>query len=362
MLNKTILFRNFVNSLSHKSSKKIVVIESDDWGAIRMPSKKVYNDLVQKQIIRADDPFTKYDSLASEDDLALLFEVLSSVKGSDGSPVVLTADCIMANPDFKKIKQSGFREYHYESVVETLNKYPKHANCFDIWKQGISQNIFKPQLHGREHVNVLPWLNYLQQNKNEYIEAFERETYAVNANIVGALNFYNQTQREYLDNVINDACLLFEKIFDFKSKTFIAPNYIWDSYVEQSLNNNNITYLQGSKTQNIPTITGGIKKKYHYTGQKNKLNQTYLVRNCLFEPSISPNLDYVSICMKHVSNAFFWKTPAIISSHRLNYVGFLEESNRDKNLKQLKMLLKMIVKEWPEVVFMSSDELINEIQ
>ena len=354
---KAALARNLINILGCKIPKKIVIIESDDWGAIRMPSKKVYNDLVQKDIIKADDPFTKYDSLASEEDLNLLFEVLSSVKGANGKPAVLTADCIMANPDFEKIKQSGYREYYYETAVETLKKYPKHSTCFNIWKQGINQEVFKPQLHGREHVNVLPWLKHLQESEKNYKYAFERSTYAINSNISAALNYSNLVEEKYLDEVINDACKLFEKAFGFKSETFIAPNYTWGLGVERSLNNNNIAYLQGSKTQNVPSLLGKTQTKYHYTGQKNKFKQTYLVRNCLFEPSVSPNLDYVSVCMKQISNSFYWKKPAIISSHRLNYVGYLDEKNRDKNLHSLKELLQRIVKIWPDVVFMSTDEL-----
>lgn len=353
------IIRNLINFPGYKTKKKLVVIESDDWGAIRMPSKKDYHDLVKKGIIQDDDPFTKYDSLASEDDLSLLFEVLSSVKGDDGEPAVLTADCIMANPDFEKIARSGYKEYYYETVQDTLMKYPKHSGCFDIWKQGMDQDIFKPQLHGREHVNVLPWIQHLQQNEKSYRAAFEKGTYAINSNIVAALNYTTISEKEYLNDVINDACAMFETAFGFKSDSFIAPNYTWGSGVEKSLKDNNINYLQGSKTHNVPTLTGKTQTKYHYTGQTNKLKQTYLVRNCLFEPSLAPNLDYVAVCMKHISASFYWKKPAIISSHRLNYVGFLDEGNRDRNLRSLKDLLNRIIKTWPDVVFISTDELAN---
>lgn len=349
--------RNLINFPGYKTKRKFVIIESDDWGAIRMPSKKVYHDLVKKGIIQDDEPFTKYDSLASEEDLNLLFEVLSSVKGADGKPAVLTADCIMANPDFERIKQSGYKEYYYETAADTLKNYPKHSNCFDIWKQGMARDVFKPQLHGREHVNVLSWMQYLQQNDELYSYAFERGTYAINPTIVAALNYTTIVEQEYLNEVINDACALFETAFGFKSDTFIAPNYTWGSGVEKSLKNNNINYIQGSKTHKVPNLTRKTQTKYHYTGQTNKLKQTYLVRNCLFEPTVSPNLDYVDVCMKHISSSFYWNKPAIISSHRLNYVGYLHEGNRDKNLRSLKELLNRIIKTWPDVIFITTDEL-----
>ena len=38
-------------------------------------------------------------------------------------------------------------------------------------------------------------------------------------------------------------------------------------------------------------------------------------------------------------------------------MGSLDEKNRTQNLKLLKTLLHKIVKKWPDVEFMSSDEL-----
>ena len=49
--------------------------------------------------------------------------------------------------------------------------------------------------------------------------------------------------------------------------------------------------------------------------------------------------------------------PAIISSHRLNFIGAIETINRDNHLIELKILLNNIVKQWPDVEFISSDQL-----
>ena len=61
--------------------------------------------------------------------------------------------------------------------------------------------------------------------------------------------------------------------------------------------------------------------------------------------------------MKEISTAFFWKKPAIISSHRVNYIGSINPKNRDKNLSLLQDLLGKNSQSWPEVEFMSTDEL-----
>ena len=49
-----------------------------------------------------------------------------------------------------------------------------------------------------------------------------------------------------------------------------------------------------------------------------------------------------------------WKKPAIISTHRINFIGFLDERNRTSNLKSFSLLLENILKKWPDVEFMTT--------
>jgi hypothetical protein len=67
--------------------------------------------------------------------------------------------------------------------------------------------------------------------------------------------------------------------------------------------------------------------------------------------------DNVGICLNQISNSFFWKNPAILTSHRINFIGSIEEDNRKRNLKLLEELIQKILKRWPNVEFMSSNEL-----
>jgi hypothetical protein len=96
---------------------------------------------------------------------------------------------------------------------------------------------------------------------------------------------------------------------------------------------------------------------------KTDLQQIYTVRNCVFEPSqMSDKYDNVRSCINEISDSFFWKKPAILTSHRINFIGSIEEDNRKRNLKLLEELIQKILKRWPNVEFMSSDELITLIQ
>jgi len=70
------LVKNYINARGWRTNKKYVIIESDDWGAIRMPSQEVYNKLLEHRIEVDKFSFDKYDALESEDDLKALFDTL----------------------------------------------------------------------------------------------------------------------------------------------------------------------------------------------------------------------------------------------------------------------------------------------
>jgi hypothetical protein len=101
---------------------------------------------------------------------------------------------------------------------------------------------------------------------------------------------------------------------------------------------------------------GNEKRRIRLLGMKSKAGLTYLTRNCFFEPSL-PGGDWVDRCLYEISNAFRWNKPALISSHRVNYIGTLYPENRSNGLKQLGSLLHRIMNKWPDAAFVTSSEL-----
>lgn len=360
------LKRNILNSVGYKTNRKIIVIESDDWGSIRIPSLDTQKILTEKKIISLKDPFSKYDALESETDLNELYNVLLSHKDKHGNPPTITANCVVANPDFDKIRASNFTKYIYEDITQTFARYPEHANSFSLWQHGIKEKVFYPQFHGREHLNVDLWIKSLQAKDFIFMTAFDNQTFAANPNanftkgnnIMAALDYNTEIERKNKIEVLRDGHNLFTKLLGYNSKSFIAPCYIWDTNLEEELYKMDVHYLQGSKFQNIPNINlNHYTKKYHYTSQKNKFGQYYFVRNALFEPVLNNKIEWVDECMKSITNAFLWGRPAIIGAHRLNFIGYIHPENREKNLSMLNDLLRRIIKKWPDVEFVNSAEL-----
>ena len=359
--------RNLLNILGWKSDRKIVVIESDDWGTVRVSSKEAYNFFLKNNLPVDECPYNSYDMLESNEDMELLYETLFSVKDKNGNPALLTANNIVANPDFEKIKDAGFLQYYYEPFTETYNRYPNHNKVMQLYEEGIEKKMLLPQFHGREHVNVARWLKALQENDKAAHLAFDQQMFSVHAQRkpvvvnewMDALDADSNDELNTKPRIIEEGLQLFRKIWGFRSASFIAPCYIWDSTLETVLATNGVQYLQGMAIQLEPLTEPGYRyeRKYHYQGQQNKLKQHYLVRNAFFEPSTNPSFDWVSDCLNRIEVAFRWKKPAIISTHRLNFMGSLQPQNRDNNLALFSKLLQQVTQHWPEVEFMSSAQL-----
>lgn len=360
------LSENLFNIPGWKTKRRIIVIESDDWGSIRMPSKDVY-ELCLKEGYRVDrNLFTKYDSLASEEDLTLLFDLLLSYKDEMSNNPVITANCLVANPDFKKIQESNFDQYHFELLTETFSKYPSHNKCFEIWHEGIRLNIFKPQSHGREHLNVSRFMKDLKMGDEDAHFAFKckmpgifkKNSVEKGNDYIVSLEHYDNSDEIGKELIVKEGLILFKELFGYSSKSFIASNYIWGPRLEHTLKEMDTHYIQGSKYQYIPTGKyKGYKTRYHFLGQTNTLKQIYITRNVYFEPTLNRDGSAISSAMRQIETAFFWQKPAIISMHRINFVGYIDKSNRDRTLVLFSELLKKILRKWPEVEFLSTSDL-----
>lgn len=357
---------NLINAIGWKTDKKIVVFESDDWGSIRMPSKLAYSEMVDHNIISPDYPYAKFDSLESESDIKGLIDVLIQYQDNRGIPPVFTTNVIVANPDFALIESCNFERYYYEDFRETYKKYPEHFRSFDFFVNGINAGVFYPQFHGRDHINVHKWLKGLQDKDFAYLKAFDQKTFVVQTHnafgstksLPAALDFNDESSLEFSLNALQEGCQMFERIFGFKSLSFVAPNYIWHRRHEEILAHLGVKFIQGTKFQNIPAKhKNKYKRTFRFTGSKNEYNQTNIVRNCFFEPSSTNYALVLDSCLREISNAFFWGKPAVISSHRLNYIGYLNKENQIKNLRLLSKLIEQILKKWPDVTFMTTPEL-----
>jgi hypothetical protein len=357
---------HLANAQGWRTNRKIVVIESDDWGSIRSTNNDAVNKLRQSGLDVEKCHYLRNDALESEEDLEHLFNTLKKFKDFKGNHPVITANVLVANPDFEKIEYSGFSNYYNESVTKTFKRSRNCDNSFALWKQGLQDQIFFPQSHGREHLNIPRWMHDLQSNNLDTRLAFDLRIFGLSANVSKVkrgsyLAAYDLGIRKSIydrKSIVKEGLVEFEKLMGYRSKSFIAPNYVWDNEIEEAIFEGGVQFIQTSFKQNLSKYADDNHRSVrHYTGKVNKNNQIYITRNVYFEPSENPEVDWVGLALKQMDIAFTWGKPAVISSHRVNFIGSINESNRMSSLSSLEILLSTMIKRWPKVEFITSAQL-----
>jgi hypothetical protein len=363
---KNIINRNLKNIPGKKTKRKIAVIYVDDYGSIRVKNILAREQLQKMGVPMDSNRFAKYDTLANSTDLNMLFEILTSVKDKNGNYACVTPFANIANPDFEKIRASGFETYFREPFTETLKRYGKeYDGVYELWKQGIRENIFFPAYHGTEHINVSQFMKALKQGHKSVHAAFDMESVCTPSfpdeapvkNSTTTFYIEKASDNEQLKEDIKVGTKMFEELFGYRSKQFTPGAGIYSPGLHQVLAENGIKYINVGRYTAYPNGDGTFTKKFLFNGKENECGQKYIVRNCVFEPNGSTDINIVSRCLRDVEASFRWGAPAIISSHRVNFVGHFDENWRNNSLAQLKQLLHEIVKRNPDVEFMNGDAL-----
>lgn len=362
------LLKKMITQLGYQTDKKQILLLSDDWGSVRIKSKEDQADLIKKGF-KVASRFDQFDSLETNEDLELLFEVLTKYKDHNGNHPCITAVTNVANPDFKKIKESDFQEYHYETIASTYLRYPDSDRVLNLTHEGIQNKIFIPQSHGREHVQVNWWMEELQNKDSFASKFFENEFFSLgedyllnpkrNRGIGASFDVWNESDLENSKIIAKSSLDIFKKLYGFQSKVFTPPAMFYNPVIETILKNEEVDWLDVGRYFKIPRLNGKDFPQFNYLGKNRKSGLKVLVRNCMYETNISEIDNGVKRCLNNIEQAFKLKQPAIISNHRASFVGGIEEKNRERGLKALDELLFQIIKKWPDVEFISAAEMVE---
>lgn len=360
------LKRELAEHRDFRTNRHIVVFESDDWGSIRMSQRKEWEKVLKMGYAVDKRPYERFDTLESAEDLEALFEVLIKHKDNQGHHPVITANMLMANPNFEKIERMEFREYHYEPIADTYTRYFGDSRVLDIMRQGLDAGVFMPQSHGREHFNVKHWILGLQAGDKDLLMAFRHGMCGIapkahpekGNQMMNALLAETEDEQKEINQIVADGLRMFEQQWGYKSKTFVAPCYLWNEQIERILAEYGVELIQ---TARLSKPAFKSPSRFFYTGQCNSFGQFYTIRNCTFEPATNGSREGVDVLMKQINNVFAQHKIAVFSTHRINYVGGISELNRTQTLDRLDDFLTRLLIKYPDVLFFSSNQLIDLI-
>lgn len=359
---------NAKNLIGWRINRNIVVISIDDYGNVRLDSQQARNRM-DKDGLKIYSRFDVYDSLETRGDLMALYEVLTSVQDRNGRYPVLTPYATPCNINFEKVAETGFNKYYYELLPETFGKLSlqqplAYEGTWELWQEGIRNGLLVPLFHGREHLNLKIFEEKLKAKDFEVITALNNRSYtSISSNgyktvsAMAAFDFWDFIETDKFDAIIEDGLNAFEKVFGYRANHFNPPGGREHPVIHKVLKENGVKYIDTPLIKREHLGQGKYRTVFNYTGKKNIYGQTFLVRNVVFEPTDERGIAWVSYAMKQIEAAFRWNRPAIISSHRVNFCGHIDEENRRKGLKALQRLLKNITERWPDVEFMAANEL-----
>jgi hypothetical protein len=357
--------KNYINAIGWSTKKKFLLIESDDWGAVRMPSREVYDKLVGSNIQVDKVSFDKHDAVESEEDLLSLFKTLQKFTDKKGNPAVLTAYHVVANPDFNRIEATQKKEYHYETILDTYARHEHTRKVPELIKFGMKAGIYIPQFHGREHIHVKRYMEAINSASEKEQIAFKNKAIISSKSVTctkpytkgyfKGFGFSSSEEYGEIEAIHRDGLKIFKDIFGRPSVTFMAQGSVWGDHILPMLKEDGVQLVSGQ--QSVPFGDAKLKQINKKWGSKNKLNQLHWRRNCMFEPGRNQNFDWVGKCLEEIEIAFKWGKPAVISAHRENFIGSIFEENRVETLQKMEMLLAQVLKRWPDVQFISTDEL-----
>jgi hypothetical protein len=357
------LAKNYINFKGWSTKRKIVIIESDDWGSIRMANAGVFEKLSKKHPQIINHRYLKYDGLEKKIDLENLFELLSKHKDAKGNSPIITALALTSNPNFELIRETG--NYHSETIKETYNQYGEDK-LLDLWQdEGIQNNLLYPQFHGKEHLFPERYLTRIKDVNDIENEAFMHNSiFGVDnttrdKNFLAAFEYQNENDKKIIEKRTAEGLKQFNEIFGFNSISFCPSQSVYGEHLFEVLKNNGVLAIQAGQ-QFIP-IDMKLKKKDYFWGDQTNNGIVFWRRNCSFEPSKSNNSDYVDKCLKEIEIAFRWGKPAVINSHRINYTSRIRTDLRDKTFNDLDKMLTTIIKKWPDVEFLNSAQLAKTI-
>lgn len=327
--------------------RPIVIIQSDDWGRVGIPSLESLERLKSRNIVTGDHPWDYY-GLESEDDVNSLGDVLAAARDRDGRSACLTANFIMANADLREMRKIGYREFRWVNIVDGFPAlWPD--KIFKTYLANIERKTFYPGLHGFTHFNITEMLRTLSDPspQGEVARALVEEDVSYLASLTPEYSFALLTHGKpgrFLNEAeqtiwVEQGIKLFREAFGFAPRTTCAPGYRANETTFRIWNQLGLEVVQ---------TAGGL-------GIGTNRSLLVLSRNVEFEPALRPNA-VLDNALAQAQVAVASGSPIIVCSHSINYVSrYLGRAEQSREM--LRAYLSRLLQEFPDLRFASDAEL-----
>ncbi|HZW58571.1 MAG TPA: hypothetical protein VFF30_19955 [Nitrososphaerales archaeon] len=363
---KTILRPFSISNSSDWKNVHAVVFESDDWGFCgenKNPSSSERLARLGYELRGKGSGDSYYNTLEKTEDLENLYEVLSSFSDGLGRHPVFTANFVVTNPDFERIKAGNFSEYHTIPISLGFPKsWDSGKSLRQTWRSGIEKKVWMPEFHGYSHFNYQNWLKGLRKGDKKLRDFFEEEMIASSRDYPTLSEYVTNpgtgtfASRKEQSSTVSRGCEIFRFTFGYPARSTIPPSDIWNIDTEMAFLHSNLHYVQSERTRyssalglfriDFASTFNIVKSAILLLGPLTKL-----YRNVRLELN-----DDESEVLETSNYLFKIGSPVVVGTHRVNYVSGIDRNLAERGRKKLRTYLKAISED-SRTVFMTSSEL-----
>ena len=326
--------------------RPIVMIQSDDWGRVGIPSVETIERLRNHYANIGESKWDFY-GLETEGDIVALGEMLTTVKDLDGNSPCVTANFVMANADLPRMRDERYREFRWIPITRGFPD-PWKEDLVPLYRSYIDKGVLEPGLHGFTHFNASEMVACLNEDSERgqrarllaecevpYLASFTPE---YNFALISRRDGERFVGRRVQEAWVRSGVELFVEAFGKQPHTTCAPGYRADATTKSIWRAHCIESCQSVGLLPLKTSDGLVQ----------------LSRNVSFEPVLSED-DVISVALREAQRAVLFGTPIVICTHSINYVTrFVGAAERSREL--LRQLLLSLLERFPDLRFASAAE------
>lgn len=311
--------------------RPVLIIESDDWG----PGPDSHAHALEQ-----------------------LCGMLNRCTDGSGRAAVMTVGVVLAAPDNAAIRDRGYREYARRTLQD-----PAFEKVWHALRRGRDRGVLALQLHGLEHLWPAAFMHAL--TRDDAVRQWVREQAGFDTGSLPSAIQSRWTDTSSLPSVpiepgliaaaVNQEIRLFEACFDRLPAVAVPPTFVWSAPVERAWSAGGVRFIitpgrryTGRDASGRPAFVD----RRMLNGDMAASGCTYLVRDVYFEPALGHRAE---AALETVSNRFRLGRPALVETHRFNFVG--DAADMARNLEETERLLATALARIPSLRFMSSEEL-----
>ncbi len=303
---------------------RAVVLESDDWGLCAwVPDEQAHRALADSPAFQSPaGRIYGRSTLETAADVARLVETLLEFRGGDGYPPVWQANTVMAAPDHERLAPPLFQgdELPLRMFPDTPSRWTR-PGLWDEVRRAEAAGVWWPELHGLHHIPGAAWLAALRRGDADARRAHDHQCVVCAA--VERSGEYDPSEPETLrTRNLERAVAGFRALFGRVPGSLCPPDYRWDEALEREAARLGLKILQG-KAEQAARFLRLRRLLGRGTWPRARGRLFHMPRRIAFEPrgDAGPgNRLGVAATHRRVRAAWARAAPAVVSTHRVNYV------------------------------------------